>query len=227
MRKLMFGLTAFFAVFFGTTASALAEAETSQDGEVIERPVNTVDCTMLNFTEPNVVNEDYSYDVGTPISLELSVPKGGELYPYFMIGDSVETASVLSEGSFTYTWTPDTAGQYWIFGEFTDLSEQSQIEVADRKPCSVTLTIVNATEPAYPDHPDEVAQPAAPTPTQPPVQPPAAPSPAVQDATAAPAVQTLPHTGIKDWLPLFGASLLFVGFMLTFGGRKLRLAKAK
>jgi len=260
MRKTILGLLAATVLFFSFTGSALAETESTEHNETNEQPANTIDCTLVNFTNPSLKNEDGTYSVGTPIDMELIVQKGGELNPYFIMSDGHSESSI-SAGTFTTTWTPTEAGTYSIRGEFHD-GEGNFVEVENPEACSATLTVVYI-EPAHPDHSDEVEMPVAPpaeepkpvdntckdddpstltsvnnpdgtvsyyspdgvycatvlpkAPISPTPQPAAKPAPAVQQTAA---TATLPRTGLKDSLPLYGAAFLACGLLFTLAGKK-------
>lgn len=162
MRKLITGLLATLTIVFAMSPSASAQEAPSEDTTEQEQPTNTVDCTILNFTLPELRNEDGNYVVGNPITLELSVLKGGAMYYYFMALplDAMEPYP-LNDGMDNHlVWTPTEPGTYTVFGEFEDTKTGQPVLVENPDACAFVLTVVSAA-PAQPE--PEPAEPTTPT----------------------------------------------------------------
>lgn len=152
MRKLITGLLATLTIVFAMSPSASAQEAPAEDTTEQEQPTNTVDCDMLNFTLPELRNEDGNYVVGNPITLELSVLKGGAMYYYFMALplDAMEPYP-LNDGMDNHlVWTPTEPGTYTVFGEFEDTKTGQPVLVENPDDCDVVLTVA-AAAPAEPE----------------------------------------------------------------------------
>ena len=138
MRKLIFGLAAVLSLVFAMSSNALAQ-ETTEEDPTEPQPVA---CTMLNFTPPEWRNENGSYPAGTPISLELYVPKGGPMYYYFMASLDGGESYRLNDGmDNSIEWTPIEPGTYTVYGQFESTKDGSSVPVEHPEACMVTLTV--------------------------------------------------------------------------------------
>lgn len=136
MKKLLaFGLLAAMFII------GLAGAASAQEEPPTEQPINTVDCTMLNFTPPEWQNANGNFVVGTPITLELYVPKGGEMEWFFVASRDGGAEYRLNDVSLqSIGWTPIEVGVYTVRGEFID-PEGNVLPVEDPSMCMVALTV--------------------------------------------------------------------------------------
>jgi hypothetical protein len=148
LSKLITGLTAIvLSIVFVMSPNASAEEPGTED-----QTTETVDCTM-RVIEPDFSHEDGTYDVGTPITLELYVPKGGEMEWFFVASRDGGAEYRLNDVSRqSIGWTPVEAGAYTVRGEFID-PEGNVLPIENPSMCMVTLTVDAAevdTEPTNP-----------------------------------------------------------------------------
>lgn len=206
MRKL-FGLLAALFMLMGMNASGASAQEAPPEEQF------PVDCTLLNFTPPPYVDvENGNHIVGEPASLELVVPKGGEMLSYFLASfNGGEEFRLQEESSTTIEWRPEEVGEYVIRGEFTD-TEGNPLEVSDPAACTIVLTVQESRPAEVPvESPGPVANPG--------------PVPAPQVPVVEAANQSeLPRTGNNLNLALVGTALVLVGFGVEWGGRRRKAA---
>lgn len=241
MRKLIFGLTAVLSLVFAMSSNA--QAQESTEGDPIEQ--NTVECTMLNFTNPELRTDGGNFAVNSPISLEMYVPKGGPMYYYFVASlDGGEPVRLNDGMDNSVEWTPSEPGTYTVHGEFENSKDGSAVAVENPESCMVTLTVEAAqVEPVEPVTP----VPAQPAPTcgepetltlvpnpggwtdvynadgivcaqvagEQPAQP-------VVPVSAVSAPEELPHTGTATTVTaMVGACLVLFGALLKYTSRRL------
>lgn len=161
-----------------------------------------LDCTLLNFTPPDVKNEDGSVPVGQVLNYEivLAGPLPVGVTPYVGVSPTDRaTGEVLHLENLAFSYTPQEAGDYIVEAFFLD-ENGATVPVEDPSKCSATLT-VSAVTPT-------TSTPAPTAPAAPTVQP-------TKVATQL-HVATLPETGSTT------VALVFLGIGLIGLGAALR-----
>ena len=139
MRKLIGLLAILFTVLMASPTAAAEEPPT-------EDPIYEVECTMLNFTDPALKNEDGSYDTGSPINLELSLvdPESRVAHIVFQAATELDSEVIQEDTITTVTWTPDTPGD-WEVGAL--LYEADGTEIHSTGDCDVSLVVASCQNP--------------------------------------------------------------------------------
>ncbi len=235
--KFITGLVVALFMFMASTNPASAESETTMTASEQETPSSPVECRFHLNTE-HTVPEQSAFMVHDEIDFEIALSDPDELVANIMFTASLPgKGGVIQEGlSRTASWIIPASGQWAITALLFDDAGDQIIPTGD---CDGSVKALEADEQvAHPDEPDVIEPPTEPQPEpahpdnpdveEPSVEPVATPNvqaeaaPAVQTAAVSQPVQmtTLPRTGIKDFLPLFGAALLACGALFVLMGKK-------
>lgn len=171
--------------------------------------IEGVDCTLGNFTLPEVRNDNGNYTVGDVLSFELMIhgmPEGTTPYVSVTLDGQKGGFADLDPETLTFSFTPEHVGTYHLEGYFLD-ANGDYIGVVNPEMCSVTFTASA----------DAIAQPVAKDPTVDPNTNPEIPAQVRKTPPAAASTATLPETGASSLalLSIAGLGLISVGKLLT------------
>ncbi len=161
MRKIMsVGLLAIMFTVLGTAPAAATDSQnnplpTMQEPQLVvtddvSEPA-PVECTMLNFTDPALFNPDYSYNVGTPINLELYLNDPDHVivgYVVFTATLNNVKGAIIQQGPQTsVVFTPTAPGAWHVAAQLYNMKGNEIVPTGD---CDVDLTVVAPAPPKPP-----------------------------------------------------------------------------